>query len=181
MIEPIIKYGVITVIVLLMLGYLKKNASKNFKTENGQLILRMNKLYAVLAVILFITGLFIVILIIATHESFFIAVFFFLIFCVSGLICWIYYKNHQVTFNDKMMTVRNFSGKITSIQWKAIHNISFNLYTGLIHIIDTSRTHVKIHSHLVGLVSFIKIMEEKTSWRATKLKIPISAGKAQKN
>jgi hypothetical protein len=138
----------------------------------------MNKLYAVLAIVLFMIGLFVVILIIATDDSFFIAALFFLFFCVSGFILWVYYKNHQVTFNDEIITVKNFSGKITSMQWKAIHNISFNLFTGLIYIIDTGGTTVKIHTHLVGLSSFIKIMEEKTTWRAAKLKIPIHAPKA---
>ena len=175
MIEKIITYALIAISVSLALAYLKKGATtKFFLTGSGKLILRMNKLYAVMGLIGFILGLFITIMIVITKGPLLVAAIVLIIFWGTGIPCWIYYRNHILKFDDKAIEVKSFYGKDGSILWSDISDISFNHFSGLLTILDNKGIIIKIHQHIVGLSSFVKMLEQKTSWTAEKLRMPIA-------
>jgi hypothetical protein len=175
MAEKIILYGLVSIIVTLALRYARKGSEKNIvPTKNGQFYLRMNKLYGIMGIIGFFFGLFITVMIIITNSGLPFAIITLLIFLGTGLPCFIYYKNHCLKFNDKLIEVKNFFGREKRISWIEIQNISFNHFSGLLTILDNKGNKIKIHQHIVGLSSFLKMMKEKTNWTADKLRIPIT-------
>lgn len=172
MTEKIITHVCVAVAVGLALSYLQKGAGRQEVSAYTGHFLRMNKFYAVIAVVSIVLGLIIDIMLILGKE-FILTLLPILIFWLPAVFCFLYYKNHYLKFNESTIEVRSWLGKQQIIHWAEIQNISFNHLSGLLTITDKNGVEVKIHQHIVGLISFVNMMEGKTSWTAKGLRLPI--------
>ena len=100
----------------------------------------------------------------------------FILFLFGGLalIILAYYKNHQVIFDEESILVKTWRGKGGTINWNNIAQVKYRALSGYIVIKDKNETTLKIHHQLVGLRSFIEMLEEKTNWKGEDLKLPIN-------
>ena len=93
-------------------------------------------------------------------------------FCLPGLVCLLYYRNHYLKFDNFFIETQTWLGKKALIHWVDIQKISFSPLSGQLTITDKHGASIKIHQHIVGLVAFVKAMEDKTSQTAKGLKLP---------
>ncbi len=172
--ETIITYIIINVAVVAALAYLTGGASKNVdRNKEGQFVLRLSWLYQILGIILLaFCSIFIFAGIYYQEKDLLLIGFLmFLIIGILGLVCLIWYYNHQVIFDEKIISTSSWTKKITSMKWDEIESIKFSPLSGYIKIKSLDKT-IKLSSHLVGLKEFIKIMEKQTKWTAKKIKFP---------
>lgn len=174
--EKVVTQGLIVLAVSLAMGYMNKGASKEIEENiHGEVTLRMNKLYLVLGYVA-----------IGLASIFMLAIFYYqekemlivglpvcLLFGGLGLICLLYYRNHELKFNDKKILVKSWKGKIQEIAWEEINEIKFHAFSGYLKLKGFNKK-MTIHQHLVGLKAFTKKMGEKTKWNAVDLKLPIN-------
>ncbi|MEN0045748.1 MAG: hypothetical protein AAF806_01680 [Bacteroidota bacterium] len=106
------------------------------------------------------------------REMYFIGGIMLLLFGGLGIPIFMYYKNHNLRFNDDQIVVQSWLKKTTEIKWSEISQIQFNPFSGYIKIEGDSEN-VRINQHLVGLKAFLEKMEEKTKWTVKELKFPI--------
>lgn len=179
MTEKIFFYSAISLVVGLALAYLKKGASQSGgQTVNGLVVLKMNKLYGIIGIISIIFGFGFSLLPVLSNEynsvMFLIVLIMLLIFWGAGIPCWLYYKNHKLEFDGEKIIVKNVLGKEKTIQWSEINQITFSHFSSYLTIIDSKGEKIKIHQHIVGLSSFAKMIETKTSWKVKELKFPVN-------
>ncbi len=177
MIEKIITYGLITFVVTLSLTYLTKLTGKKVTADlNGKIELRMNKLYVIVGLISMIMGIGFALVFAFIGEfdrGSIIGLVIMLVFGLGlGLPCLIYYQNHRILFDNQSIQATDGLNKTEKIKWDDIKSIRFNHFSGKLTIKDTSKI-IKLHQHLVGLSTFMKMLEERTKWTAEELKIPI--------
>lgn len=173
--EKVIFYGIIGIAVSLAMNFMNKGASQNIReNENGEIELRMNKLYQILGYLCIgITTIFVLAAIYyQDEEMYLIGGIMFLLFGGLGLPILMYYNNHKLRFNDDRILVHNWLGKSNEIKWSEIDSIKFNPFSGYLKINGLNKK-LTIHQHLVGLKEFLKRMEEKTKWKVSELKLPI--------
>lgn len=173
--EKVITYGLIGLAVNLAMRYMSKGASQEIdKDMNGDIELRMNKLYQIVG---FVSIGFALIFVIAAlyyqeKEMYMIGTAMLLLFGGLGLPCLMYYQNHKLKFNDTRIIAQNWKKKTGEITWTEIDDIKFNPFSGYLKIFGLNKKLI-VHQHLVGLKAFTKKMEEKTKWKASELKLPI--------
>lgn len=161
--------------VKLALDYLNKASSKKVsKNENGWHELRMNRLYQFIGISTGILGLSFLYLTIGEQysSSLIIILVISLGFTGLGFTCFLWYRNHKLRFNNKTIITSNVYGKQNSLNWEDISNISFNGVSGQITLTNKAGNTVKAHQHLVGLSSFVELIELKTKWTVKALKLP---------
>lgn len=159
------------------LDYLNKASSKKVsKNENGWYELRMNRLYQFIGISVGIMGLSFLYLTIGEQHSssLMIILVISLGFSSLGLTCFLWYRNHKLRFNDTTIIALNVYGKPSSLSWDDITDISFNGLSGQITLVGKDANTVKAHQHLVGLGSFVELIESKTKWTAKSLRLPIN-------
>lgn len=170
-------YGLIGGLVSLTMLYLKKSSARKVKVvKEGMYVLRLHLLYQLIGILSVVVGFVLLLLPLlqAGLEALPIALSMFGMFGVLGLVCILWYNNHFLRFNNGKIEARSWLGKTTVVQWDNIRTISFNSLSGLLTITDTAGVQVKAHMHLVGLNTFVKQIEEKTSWTAKGLKLPLA-------
>ena len=173
--EKVIMYGLIGLAVSLAMNYMNKGASQEIeKSTNGEIELRMNKLYQILGYLSigFASSLVIAALFYQEQEMYIVGIAMLLLFGGLGIPCLMYYQNHKLRFDDEKITVQNWRKKIKEIAWREIDDIRFNPFSGYLEIRGLDKK-MAIHQHLVGLKKFTDKMEEKTKWRTSELKLPI--------
>ena len=155
--------------------YINNSASRSvIKENNEQTVLRVNRLYQIMGII----GILIALVYIATavyyHEVFMylMAIAMVGLFGGFGVPCFLTYQNHTLRFDDEKMVVSDWMGKIKTVYWKDIKTIRFNRFSGYI-VIKNDKTQVKISQHLVGLKTFLDMMENVSSWSARRLGLPM--------
>lgn len=163
------------VAVNLALDFLNKSANKETQEdENGRFTLRLNRLYQIVGLIYIAIGFFVLFMILYFMDPAIIIIGLIMIgvFWGMGIPCLIWYYNHKLTFDKKNITVKSWTTKEETIDWLDIEDIAFKRWSGYIKLAGKNKR-MTIHSHLVGLKSFIRMMEKKTKWRAKDLKLPI--------
>jgi hypothetical protein len=178
MTENFIFYAAIVLTVALTLRYLHKSTSKSISTDDkGQFSIRMHKLYNIVGIISIVLCLVITIGPILAGESdigiYIMTFFMFLLFGGLGLLCILYYRNHNVLFDTTSITVQSPFGKLKSTSWQKLAKASFNPTSGMLILTDSDGQKLKIHQHLVGLNKFIRMLEIKTGWTSKELKLPV--------
>lgn len=174
--EKVILYGLIGLAVSLTMNYMNKGASQEIaKNMNGEIELRMNKLYQILGYvsICFASIFVITALYYQEKELYIIGVLMLFLFGGLGIPCLMYYQNHKLQFNDERIIVQNWRKKVEEITWGEINEIKFNPFSGYLKIRGLNKI-ITIHQHLVGLKEFTNKMEEKTNWKTSELKLPIN-------
>jgi hypothetical protein len=176
MTDRIILYGLIGIAVSITLGFLTKATGEKIKAQSdGKVKLRINILYGIIGILslIFCIGFIIFFLSINDESTVIGLIIMFGIFGFPGIVCTLYYFNHNLLFDNKTITVKNMYGQTNTASWIDINYMNFNAITGLITIKTKNRT-LKVHQHLVGLSSFIEKVEKNTNWSAKSLKIPIN-------
>ena len=171
-------YGLVALSVFLTLRYLSKATSKEVvNNEQGQYFLRMHKLYYIVGVIALVLGAVFILSPIIIDDpdlTLYIIVFLLLLlFGGLGLISVQYFRRHYVLFDDTKLEVSSPFGDIKSLLWNEIADAKFNASSGLLTLISKTGKKVKVHYHLVGFPKLVEQLENKTTWTAKQLKLPI--------
>ncbi|MFC6999432.1 hypothetical protein [Rufibacter roseus] len=172
-------YLIIGVAVSLTMFLLKRSTGKEtHKNEEGFIELRMPKLYAVAGIVGFGIGLIFLMAMVMVDdmslgESIGITAVMLGIFWGAGIPCFLWYKNHRVTFDETTVEVKSVFGKVKKVNWQEIEHVQFHAFSGLIKLTDVYNTKVGVHQHLKGLYSFAEMLEKETDWNAAELKLPI--------
>jgi hypothetical protein len=161
-------YGLIAFSVTLTLNYLSKATNKTVaRTEHGQYLLRMHKLYNIVGIIsLVIAAVFLIAPVISDDlkPMFYVIVFLMLLlFGGLGLISILYFRKHWVLFDETKLDICGPFGKQKSICWNDIAKAGFNPTTGLVTLRTKSGEKVRVHYHLVGFSTFVRYLETKTA------------------
>lgn len=174
--ENFLQYGLIGVAVFLAMLYLNKATARKVEpVEEGTYVLRIHRLYQIIGFLGLGLGVvvFLLPLIQGGMEALPIALAMGGMFAALGGGCMLWYKNHYLRFDAEKIAARNWLGRITEVQWTEIKSISFNSLSGLLSIRDCKGVAVKAHMHLVGLGVFMQEVEQKTSWTAKEVGLPI--------
>lgn len=171
-------YAIVGVTVTAALSYLNKATGKHIDSnENGEFLLRMNKLYNIVGYIGFVTGLIVTIGPLLTDKPDFVTyLLVFLTFFILvglGLLAVLFYRNHYLRFDNSKIEVRTPFAKTRTMEWAEIKKASFNPGSGFLTLIDEHGRKIKVHQHIVGLGRFVSYLESKTDWTAKKLKLPV--------
>jgi hypothetical protein len=178
--EKFALYTIVGTMVTAALIYLNKVASRHTtKNKEGWYTLRMNRLYQIVGILVGIIGLSFLFLGLSEQDTnaLITVLILSLGFIALGFICFLWFLNHRLNFNEKTIIASSFNGKPTSLNWQEITNISFSSFSGLITLTGSNGEIVKAHQHLAGLNSFIELMERQTKWTAKSLNLPINRKK----
>ena len=170
--EKVLTYVLSGLAVSLVLNYMNKGASQGIASGlNGQIALRMNKLYQILGYVSIGIALIFVVAALYYQEKgmYIIGILMLFLFGGLGILCLMYYQNHKVEFDDKKITVQNWRKKIEEITWDEINDIKFHPFSGYLRLRGLNKE-MAIHQHLVGLKEFTNKMEEKTKWKTKELR-----------
>jgi hypothetical protein len=96
-----------------------------------------------------------------------------LLFGGLGLLSVLYFRQHYVLFDDTKVEAGSPFGGTKSLLWSEITKAKFNPSSGLLTLTGQTGDKVKAHYHLVGFPKFIEHLENKTTYTATQLKLPI--------
>jgi hypothetical protein len=88
--------------------------------------------------------------------------FFILFFGGAGVLFILYYRNHQVVFDDTYIIVTNPLKKVTTSRWDKLVKTKFNITTGLVTLTDEDGQQLKLNQHLIGLKTFAARLAAKT-------------------
>ena len=173
--EKILTYGLIGFAVALFMNYLNRSANRgSIKNKSGQYELRMNRLYQIVGLLsIFIAIVFLIAAIYYQEKEMYIIGFaMVLLFGGLGIPLLLYYINHRLIFDEDKITSTGWTKKEITLRWDEITEISFSPFWGKIKV-QGQNSQLNIHQHLVGLKEFVKLMENKTMWKASNLKLPI--------
>lgn len=168
-------YGLGGMLIFLIYNYINATSNEEQQAnEDGKYVLRMNRLYQIIGIIsLVVAAVFTIgVIIYFDIEMLILGVMMLLLFGGLGSLCFLYYKNHIVSFDEEAIEITDWRGRENRLYWDEIHKISFNRFSGLVKLESVGKQ-AGLHYHLVGLVDFVTMMENKTQWRAKALKLPI--------
>ncbi|MBW8684743.1 hypothetical protein [Chitinophaga rhizophila] len=77
----------------------------------------------------------------------------------------LYYRNHQVIFDKKYIEVTSPIRNVTTTTWDKVVKVKYSYNAGLITLIDRDGQKLKINHHLIGLHTFLSVLENKTGFR----------------
>ncbi len=159
---------IVSILIPLLLYFLNRASKQNIAAlSDGSYQLRMNVTYLVIGVVGIAVGLFSLLIPLLADEysvEIFIATgFMFILFMGCAVPCFLWYKNHQLSFNDVAIISKNAYGKIQRINWSDVDQVRFNSFTGVVGIIDKQGNIAKAHQHLVGFSSFLKMLQTERS------------------
>lgn len=149
-------------------------AAQQEKTKVGTYLLRPNKLYYYLG--LFSCSL-VVIAIAATlyfdpSQVLFAIAATVPIFGIPGGYLVFFYRNCWLEFDEEIISTGTLFGKIKRVRWDEIEDISFGKISGYIKV-KSAKELLKIHFHTVGLIHFLKMIEDRTDFHPKDLNLPI--------
>ena len=159
---------IISILTPLLLYFLNRASKQNaVALADGGYELRMNVMYLVIGVIGIGVGLFSLFIPLLADEysvEIFIATsFIFMLFMGLAIPCFLWYKNHRLSFNDVAITSKDAYGKIQRINWSDVNQVRFNSFTGVVDVLGKQGSIAKAHQHLVGFSSFIKVLQAQKS------------------
>lgn len=169
-----IQHIITAVLIGAFLAYSSRKSAKEVeKNIEGKYCLKINESYKWIGIASIILGIVVLIAAIISEEEgiFIIASFIILPFVGLGILLMMWYQNHRLIFDEETITVKSWKGNTTIIKWEDIDNIKFSPIWGYLRIFSKSKKQ-NIHYHLVGLIEFVKMMENKTKYRAKELKLP---------
>lgn len=163
----LIKYAVITTIVLLITFFARKASSKNpIETQKGITIYRLPKLYGIIGLISVGVGLIPLISVISDFsiETLKTVAFLFLLFGGLGmllvLMTWIY----KIMVSEEAIIQKNMLGKIKTVRFNEIEKIRFNKITTEL-IIQSTNGKIRCHENFVGFGHLVNILVKKTNFK----------------
>ena len=164
------------ILTALIIGYLNKSARKKVRpTLSNHYVLRLHKFYwyfGIGSILLGLVGFIAAGLLVLDANGWVIGLFFLLLFGGLGFLCAIWYINHSIHFNNKMIQTTSVFKKKTVVTWDAISSVEFKATSGLLVFTDIKGQKAKAHQHLVGFNELLRMMEAKTSWEIKNLNLP---------
>lgn len=156
---------VVAIAVLVVLGLLKSISLKSVNLESIT-ELRLTKFYWYFGILSILIGFGIGLLIamdeIIDTTSIIAISLLILFFSGTGFVLASYYKNHKVLVGKDQLTVVNLFNKSRTLKWEEIQKVSFNAISGYINFQGPNQK-LKIHFHLVGISSLLKLVKDKTT------------------
>lgn len=140
-----------------------KNITANWQND---FTLRMQKAYNILGWICIGIAAFSIVPLITGHPNniylFILLPFGLLFFGGAGWLFILYYRNHQVVFDDTYIVVTGPFKKVTTSRWDKIVTTKFNNTTGLLTLTDEDGQKLRMNQHLIGLQKFTHLLTAKT-------------------
>jgi glucan phosphoethanolaminetransferase (alkaline phosphatase superfamily) len=155
---------IVSILVPLLLYFLNKASKQNVAALNdGSYELRMNTAYLIIgAAGVIVSLLFLLLPVLADEYSigiFTVSGIMFLLFMGFSVPCFLWYKNHHLSFNEAGFISRSAYGKSQQIKWHEINQVRFSAFMGVLYVTNKQGDTVKAHQHLVGFSSFIKMLQ----------------------
>jgi hypothetical protein len=170
---------IVSILVPLLLYFLNKASKQHVAAlDSGEYELRMNRAYLVISIAGALVGiLFLLMPILADEysvELFAVAGIMALLFLGFTIPCFMWYRNHFITYNEDGLTSKNAYGKEQKICWSDISRVSFNSFMGVISIVDKQGNITKAHQHLVGFSSLVEmLLIQKRKYHFTSESLPL--------
>ncbi|SDF55051.1 hypothetical protein [Chitinophaga filiformis] len=144
----------------------KKRVEANWE---GRYILRMQKAYSILGWVcgmIACTPIVVLFFEVPSDISGWIALgFLFFSMGFAAALCILYYRNHQVAFDKTYIEVTSPLRKVTTSTWDKVVRTKYSYNAGLLTLIDSDGQKLKINHHLIGLSTFVSMLESKTGHR----------------
>ena len=161
--EQIITYALTAFVTTISIAYLNKYSEQEVvRNERGLTVLRMNKLYKILALALI--GIALLFLFVATYlqeEAMYIVAFLMLLFFGGfGFVLLFYYKNHKVEFDDNFIKINNWKGEQEELRWDEIATVKSNTLVGNLKLNFKNKS-ITIDQYLIGINALTRKLEEK--------------------
>lgn len=155
---------IVSILISLLLYFLNKASKQNAAaSDDGRYELRMNKAYLIIGAAGAIVGLLFLLLPILADEYsvgiFVVAGIMSLGFIGFSIPCFLWYKNHHVSFDEAGLTSKNAYCKSQQMKWDEINQVRFSPFMGVLYVVDKKGNTAKAHQHLVGFASFIKMLQ----------------------
>jgi len=169
-----IQHGITAILIGAFMAYASSKSAKEVSRNiEGKYCLRLNTSYKWLGMgSIVLGGIGLIAAIVAEEEGILVVVFLaMLLFIILGIILMMWYENHQLIFDEETISVKSWKGKTEMVRWDAIDNVKFSPIWGYLRIYSKEQK-LNIHFHLVGLVGFVKMLEDKTTYNARELKLP---------
>jgi hypothetical protein len=132
-------------------------------SENGKIVLKMSKIYGIVGVLSMIGSIIVIILAFLNGaflgEDLIYAVGIIAFFFLLGLLLVLYTRNTMVEATSEKIAYIGLAGKRKEIRWNQVKAMSFNPSSKEITLKSKS-TKIKLHIHLKGIGSLIKIIEQ---------------------
>ena len=163
LLEQIITIGLTAFVTTIAMNHLSKSSEQEVVVnEMGYTVLRMNKLYKVLAWVCIGVALSFILVAIYLHEEgmYIISFLMLLFFGGFGFVLLMYYENHKVEYDENFIKINNWKGEEEALRWDEIETVEYNKLTGhlKLHYKNKKRS---IHEHLVGFKMLLNKLEEK--------------------
>lgn len=159
----------VTVVVIIAVTVLMKYLSRSSKkqpvfSEDGSIILRMNRAYGIVGFIGIGGALLITVIASAgsvkTQGDLLIVVLLILFFALISVPLVLTLRNVKALVNDKGIKYYGITGKLKEVHWSDIKKVKFSkISLELTLITDTKK--VKIHVHMAGFDHFLKLLKKK--------------------
>lgn len=155
---------IVPIVVSLLLYFLNKASKQNVAAlDSGSYSLRMNIAYLIIGILGATAGIIFLLLPILANkysvEIFIVSGAKFLLFMGFSIPCFLWYKNHHLSFNEARLLSKNAYGKSQRISWSEINLVRFRSFMEVLEIVDKQGNVVKAHQHLVGFSSFVKMVQ----------------------
>jgi len=160
-------------IAIIVYSILYRFIAKNIPADKeGKVLLRLPVLYKIIGWI----GLAISVAIITSQfvypdEHFTVLFIFFQVFGCLSVFSILLARNHYVRFDGATLEVRDFLGRVKTVEWAKLKDVGFILFLGLIRLKDDKGQTVYVHHHLKGIDQFLQTFEARTKW--TKAVLPM--------
>lgn len=175
-ITDFIRYAIIGGVVAGSIQYMTKSASKPVEPidEAGNYLIRTHKLYYLpgLAGMVMVMGFLIAALFYQEDGMLLASLLMAVLFGLPAMYFILLAKNQQVWFNQDQLRATSWKGKISTMLWDEITEITYSRLSGFLTI-NTADSSAKIFAHTVGITSFTNMMEQQTGFTAESIKFPI--------
>ena len=156
----------LAVIALLLARYLMSGIEKKAVVKNGVTVLKINNIYGFIGAFIFLISIAIIIISSLVNEGFSediktIAVL--VIFLILGGTLFLFSVNIRVLVDEEKIVHYNILRRKKEIMWKDVRRVILN-QRNLELILDAEESQIKIHNHMVGFLSFIKLMKTKLDY-----------------
>lgn len=172
-----VKIGLLIVsIAIFLMKFLMTGTEKKAIIKDGAIILKTNKIYGIIGFSSILISL--IIIMISTLGSELAGggietnVIFATFLFMMGAILYLWSVNVRIIAGAEKITYYNILRKQKQIIWKDIRRVIFEKRS-LELILETKEERIKIHLHIVGFFSFIKLMKSKIDYNLYKDAISI--------
>ncbi|WP_010250970.1 hypothetical protein [Acetivibrio cellulolyticus] len=163
---------IIVVVVSVLMKYLLASSKKQpIINEEGTIILKMNKAYAIIGYIgiafTAIIGIIASLGTVKSNQDLFIVIGLVLLFLGLSVPLVLVAKRVKIEANEEKITYIGITGKQKVIMWNDIKKVGFSKSMLELALI-TDKTKIKVHMHYIGFPTLIELMKSKVEYSLCK-------------